>query len=294
MAKDFSNYRTSTEPLFSPLTDEDFSNFQALLEKSCGIIVKSSQKYLIEHRLSVLLLEMGMTNFSELYQKSRYSKTILHQVIDRITTNETSWFRDLSCWRLLEFEILPKLIKRVNEGAMSIKIWSAASSTGQEVYSLLILIDELLKKEGLSALSKRFYVLGTDISSNVLQLAQEAKYDGFTMNRGLSDGRMEKYFYQEENFWYLSDSIKEKANFRQLNLKEDFQHLGSFDLILCRNVAIYFSGTFKKDLLHRLGQVIRPNGSMLLGATETILGMETNFKTVKHQFGQYYQLKESE
>lgn len=277
--------------MIEPLKQHEFEKLCDLLESVCGIVLKQDQEYLIETRLTELANNIGVSNFGEFHRRVVADDTLLAKTIDLMTTNETLWFRDSSCWLTLEEIILPSLIQKIQQGQQSIRIWSAACSTGQEPYSLAILLDELLKKQGLSHLIDRFNILGTDISQAANYLAKRACYDPFTINRGMSKERLSEYFEPRNNAWQLSDKIRDRIDFQVFNLMDSFHILGKFDLVLCRNVAIYFSDTFKKELFHKISTVLLPKGYMLLGATESLFGMNADFENLSHGNGLYYRVK---
>lgn len=275
--------------LIEPLNDQEFDNIRGLLKSRSGITIANEKRYLVENRLSDLIKEIGGKCYGDLYRRATIDITILTRLIDLMTTNETLWFRDASCWKVLEEKIVPELIQKITEGQSQINIWSAACSTGQESYSLSILIDELLNKKGLSSYKNRFRILGTDISQSVVEAAQRGRYDAFMMGRGMSPSRLDKYFIQDDEYYQLNDEIKKYTTFRVFNLKDSYMLLGKFDLILVRNVLIYFSEDFKKDILQRLSNTLTPDGSLLLGATETIFWTDINLAKKSHFTSVYYQ-----
>ncbi|PCI28416.1 MAG: chemotaxis protein [SAR324 cluster bacterium] len=276
--------------MIEPLQQYEFEKLRDLLASVCGIVLKADQDYLVETRLTELANEIGVANFGELHRAIIMDESLLSQVVDLMTTNETLWFRDDSCWATLEHSILPSLIERLHQGQRNIRIWSAACSTGQEPYSLVILIREILEKQGRPDLLNRFELVGTDISNAALYLAQKGCYDPFTISRGMPDSRLAKHFSSQKKVWTISPEIRAKVKFQAFNLMDSFAVLGEFDLVLCRNVAIYFSEQFKKDLFRKITGILRPESFMLLGATESLLGIETDFKNMSYGNGLYYQI----
>lgn len=274
----------------APITEHEFTKIRDLLVSVCGIDLKADQDYLVETRLSELAVELGAKTFGELHRFIVADPEVMPRVVDLMTTNETLWFRDTSCWTTLTELLVPKLLERVAQGGPAVRVWSAASSTGQEAYSLAILIDELAYKMGRPELADRFEIIGTDISSAAVFLANQARYDSFTVSRGLSAERCEKYFHKEGNTFQLHDAIKRRVQFKRFNLMESFVTLGKFDLVFCRNVAIYFSKAFKEELFGKIAGTLAPGGVMLLGATESLFGLKTPFVHHTHKTGVYYQL----
>lgn len=274
-----------------PLTVPEFNKIRDLLVSVCGIELKADQDYLVETRLTELASEVGVKNFGELHRAIIADPKLLPKVVDLMTTNETLWFRDTSCWLTLKEEILPKLFAKLAAGTPQIRVWSAASSTGQEGYSLAILIDEESKRIGKPELAKRFEILGTDISNGAIFLARQARYDSFTVSRGLSEQRRDNYFQFVKNGYQLVDAIRQRVKFEHFNLMENFKPLGRFDLVFCRNVAIYFSKDFKEELFRKIAGTLNPDGIMLLGATESLFGLKTPFENQSFGNGVYYQLR---
>lgn len=274
--------------MIAPLKDQEFKDICCLLKDRSGITITEEKRYLVENRLTDLIEEIGGTSYGDLYHRATLDKRVLTQLIDLMTTNETLWFRDASCWVILEQDIIPSLIQKLIDGKSRINIWSAACSTGQESYSLSILIDELLKKRGLSSYKSRFKILGTDISQSVVKTANKGRYDSFMMGRGMAPDRLEKYFTKDGDYYLLCNEIKSYAEFRTYNLQDSFSLLGKFDLILIRNVLIYFTEEFKKDILRRLSGALNADGALLIGATESIFWKDVKLdkKTLKN--GVYY------
>lgn len=262
------------------LTDNEFSLMKGFIEKHCGIHLESGKEYLIETRLTDLVIEQGCRNFYEFYQKAQaepYGK-LRDRIVDAMTTNETYFFRDDNLWIWLKEEGVPELLRRAATSSSPVRVWSAAASTGQEGYSLAMLIDEMAREKGTPALAERIEIVGTDISSAALFLAISGRYDQLAIKRGLSDARRAKYFRQDGNVWAIDESLRKRVKFQRFNLMNSFGNLGTFDLILCRYVAIYFAEEFKKDLFHRLALALKPGSPLLLGATETLRGLCNDFE----------------
>lgn len=269
------------------LTDEEFRLFSYYIHKVSGIYLDSSKDYLIKNRLHRLVKSTCSHSFLELYTKviSDKSGQLEESVINIISTNETSFFRDRYPFEMLKEFILPEIIHHPNPNR-SIDIWSTACSTGQEVYTMGIILKELLGSES----PYNINILGTDISNSVIESANKGSYNPIEMERGLNKSIKERYFHDRGDMWEVSDSIKSLTTFRQLNLLDDFDDLGEFDIILCRNVAIYFDETHKNSLFERLGKRLKSGGYLIIGATESITNVKSEFKMYRYEDSVYYKL----
>jgi chemotaxis protein methyltransferase CheR len=273
---------------------EELPVFTRYVQSICGVNLDDSKAYLLESRLSSLAEEIGCGSFSELYYKARsdLSKTLPRRIIDAITTSETLFFRDTAPFDLLRHKILPDFIDQKTKLSspntqIPIRIWSAACSTGQEVYSIAIILKELIGG------NSRFNIklLGTDISNRVIAQASRGIYNHIEIERGLSQDKVGKYFTCQNDVWKIRDEIRSMATFRTANLLEDLSSLGRFDIIFCRNVAIYFNEQDKISLFNRIAKVIDPQGYLIIGSTESITGISPSFEPHRHLRSVYYQLK---
>ncbi|MFZ2725600.1 MAG: protein-glutamate O-methyltransferase CheR [Methylococcaceae bacterium] len=266
------------------ITALEFEQISKLLHDQCGIYLHKDQDYLVQTRLSDFAQSLGLTTFSQLLLRLQVEPDrLLPTVINLMTTNETLWFRDSSCWNALEKKILPELLKKIERG-YDIKIWIAGCSTGQEAYSLAILIDELCQAKKKPELARQFSIRAMDISQTALQSARLATYNTFEINRGLSLARRNKYFEQtQQQTWVLRPNIRLRVHFDTINLTRNFSHLGKFDLILCRNVTIYFTPTVRSQILSTMVTMLTAEGALLLGATESLWQQRNNFKTVEFE-----------
>lgn len=261
----------------SPLTTIEFKQIQQLLCEQCGLYLHDGQDYLVQTRLSQFATNLGLRNFSELTTRLRATpEKLLPSVINLMTTNETWWFRDDSCWNALEKIILPACITKLNREHHFIRIWIAGCSTGQEAYSLAILIDELCQRIDKPELSSRFYIEAMDISESALTIARQARFNAIEMRRGLSLIRRKTYFSEHGNVYVLNDSIRQRVHFKAINLINDFTYLGQFDLILCRNVTIYFMPHCRQKILLAMSKMLISQGALLIGATESWGKIELN------------------
>lgn len=272
----------------------DFKLFSKYILDICGIALDTGKEYLIETRLNPLLEEYKCRSFGELHQKARAdrAKTLEKLIIDAISTNETYFYRDMAPFELLQHKILPDLIdRRSQKGGFSpkvnLRLWSAANSTGQELYSIAMILKELYLDE------KRFNIklLGTDISDAAIAKASYGRYNKFEVSRGLPKAKLQKFFDPVGDEWKIKDQIRAMATFRKMNLMEPFFGLGKFDIILCRNVAIYFTTEDRKKLYEKIAQVLEPDGYLIIGSTESLSNDTTLFEPHRYLRSVYYQLK---
>ncbi len=275
------------------ITPEEVKLISGYIHGVSGISLDQSKAYLFETRLGTLIEELNCSSFRDLYFKTMgdKGKLIEKKIIDAISTNETLFFRDNSPFEMLKHKIIPDLIdSRMSNSSIlptNLKIWSAACSTGQEVYSIAIILKELLPD------MKKFNIqlLGTDISDAAVSQASYGKYNKFEIERGLSSGLLNKHFTSEGNYWKISDEIRSMASFRKINLMLPFSSLGKFDIIFCRNVAIYFTLKDRKKLFDKIGDKLEPDGFLLIGSTESLTGINTKFEPKRHMRSIFYQLK---
>lgn len=258
-----------------------------------GIYLDQKKTYLFETRLSSIAEELGCSSYQELHHKAKAdrSKQIERQIIDAISTNETLFFRDKGPFELLQHKILPEVIdaRTPKSPALktNIKIWSAAASTGQELYSIAIIIKELIPD-----LSRYMIkLLGTDISDNAISQASYGKYNKFEIERGLPRAQLQKYFTPAGDFWKIKDEIRAMVNFRKMNLMTPFSVLGKFDIIFCRNVAIYFTLADRKKLFNKIADCLNDDGYLIIGSTESLTGVCPRFVPKRHLRSIFYQKK---
>ena len=259
-----------------------------------GIYLDQTKTYLFETRLGPLLEKEGFSSYSELYQKARADlvKKLEIKIINAISTNETLFFRDTGPFEVLRHKVLPDLIdvrSAISSGFLptSLRIWSAACSTGQEIYSIAIVLKELLPD------MKKYNIklLGTDISDAAVAQASYGKYNKFEIERGLAKDKLQKYFSLSGNTWKIKDEIRAMASFRKLNLMLPFAALGQFDIVFCRNVAIYFNMEDRKKLFDKIADLLAPDGCLIVGSTETLSGICPRFEPKRHMRSIFYQLK---
>lgn len=256
-----------------------------------GIELDHTKHYLIESRLRTLVAQTRVGTYSELYNKARSdtSGALERAIIDAVTTGETLFFRDRAPFELLRHKLLPELIDRRTRTAMGripLRIWSAASSTGQEVYSIAIVLRELLG----NADKYDIRLIGTDISSQAVARASRGIYRDVEIERGLPEEARARYFIRCEAGWQIRDEIRAMASFRILNLMRDFALLGQFDIIFCRNVAIYFQDADKAALFARLSKSLAADGCLIIGATESV-PCDSRLEPKRHLGCVFYQRK---
>lgn len=274
------------------ITPDEIKVWAQLVYQACGIVLDAGKGYLLESRLGPLLRETASESFSELLYKVKADATrqLTRKVIDAMTTNETSFFRDSSPFDLLQHKLLPELIDRRNRTArpgqpVPLRIWSAACSTGQEVYSIGIVIRELIGDSP----QYQPQILGTDISDQALKRASYGVFTRLEMERGLNPAYLQKWFTSQGEQYKVRDEVRALATFRPINLLEPLIFPYRFDIIFCRNVAIYFSEKDKISLFDRMAQVLAPDGALIIGSTESITGITTRFAPHRHLRAVYYQ-----
>ena len=273
------------------LSPDEFTQLARHIESISGISLDRSKAYLIETRLSRLVRELGLSSFRELHARSTsdLSRGIQKKIIDAITTGETLFFRDNAPYELLQHKILPDFIDartRQKRIPSTLRVWSAACSTGQEIYSIAMILKEQMPTNGRFSTK----LLATDISDAAIAKASLGKYNSIEIERGLPREKLQRYFSRDLDSWKIRDEIRGMVSYQKLNLMEDFSRLGKFDIIFCRNVALYFSGDTKTQLFRRLENALEPDGCLVIGSTESLTGVTTRFVSKKYHQTYYYQL----
>lgn len=274
------------------VTDVQYRRFAAFIEEKCGIVLGVGKQYLVNSRLSTLLSKFRISNVDELINKAMENtpnNKIQDAVIDAMTTNETLWFRDTYPYTALEQFILPELAKK---GKYPVRIWSAACSSGQEPYSIGIIVQEQMAKM-IHVDPKQTQIIGTDLSPEMLNTCKLGQYDVHALSRGLSAERKAKFFKptRNPNIMQIDPRVKSMVEFRPMNLLGSYALMGKFDVIFCRNVLIYFSNDVKADILRKLTMCLNPEGYLILGSTETLVGVADKYEMVRHSPGILYRLK---
>lgn len=256
------------------LSNDEFDFIAGFLKQRSGLALTKDKAYLIETRLTPLAKANGMADVKELIGKLRLnpSAPVVYQVIEAMTTNESMFFRDTKPFDHLTKIILPALKA---QGRNSIRIWSAACSTGQEAYSIaMTLKEEAVKYPGLKA-----EIYATDLAEKVLERGRAGLYSQFEIQRGLPITLLMKYFTQRpNNNWEINDALKSMVKFTSGNLLTPFNAMGRFDIIFCRNVLIYFDEKTKADVLDRMAGILNSPGYLFLGGSETTHGLTTKYK----------------
>ncbi len=260
------------------MTPDEFNFLSALLKKRSGLALTEDKRYLLETRLQPIARETGLNTISELVGKLRGapSEDLLRNVTEAMTTNESMFFRDNRPFEQLKTVLLPKL-REIHQGTRHIRFWNAACSNGQEPYSLAITLQE--EKPKMSGFS--YEIQATDLDTQVLKKAAEGVYSQFEVQRGMPIQLLLKYFTKvENNNWQIKPDIRSMVNYKQGNLLASFAGMGKFDVIMCRNVLIYFDDTAKKDVMDRLAECLLPHGYLFLGAAESCIGITTKLRPV--------------
>ncbi len=265
------------------MTPPDYEYLRKLLKDRSGLDLSADKQYLIESRLLPLSRKAGMASISELVQKMKSgSADITTQVVEAMTTNETFFFRDKVPFDHFRDSIMPEILQ-ARASRKTLRIWCAAGSTGQEPYSLAM----CLKEMGAALSGWRVEILATDLSQEVLEKSKAGIYSQFEVQRCLSIQMLVKYFKQTGELWQINADIRAMVQHRQLNLLHDFSQLGVFDVIFCRNVLIYFDQDTKINIFNRLAKATEPDGFLVLGAAETVVGLTDVFKPYPERRGLY-------
>ena len=276
------------------ISQDEIKLIAKYIKEVSGISLDESKAYLFETRLRNIIEETGCTSYGGLYAKARSdgTRTLEKKIIDAITTNETLFFRDSAPFELLQYKILPDLIDSRSENlignqAIPIRIWSAACSTGQEIYSISMVIKELLPD-----ISKyNIKLLATDISGGAISQASYGTYNKFEIERGLTRDKLQKYFNSNGDTWKIKDEIRAMVTFKKLNLLTALNNLGRFDIVFCRNVAIYFNLKDRKELFNKIAGLLEKDGYLIIGSTESLTGVCPRFEPKRHLRSIFYQLK---
>lgn len=263
---------------------EDFDYVSKLVKDRSGLVLTKDKAYLLESRLMPVARKRGMKGLEELVLaiRSRPDEALLREVTEAMTTNESFFFRDIKPFDLFRDNVLPHLIETRNT-KRSFRIWCAASSSGQEPYSLAIILKEAAAKMP----GWRQEILGTDLSTEMLTKAKAGVYSQFEVQRGLPIQLMVKYFKKQDDMWQIDAGIRSMVQYREYNLLDSLRPLGQFDVVFCRNVLIYFDQPTKKKVLDQIADLMPDDGLLFLGGAETVLGITDKFKPVSGQRGVY-------
>lgn len=269
------------------IDNQSYEQFRAFLEKECGIVLGANKQYLVKSRLTPLLAKFSIATLDEMIHKAikPTERQLRAVVIDAMTTNETLWFRDEYPFELLQSKFFPELAK-LNK---PIKIWSSASSSGQEPYSIAMSVLEFQQKNP-GAFRRGIQITATDISTTMLDHCKYAHYDKLAISRGLSAERKRQFFELGDNdMLKVKDNVKKLVTFKSLNLLDTYKHLGRFDIVFCRNVLIYFSPEIKSQIIAKFHDILEDDGYLFLGASESMSGLSNQYKMHRCHPGIVYQ-----
>ncbi len=255
-----------------------FDRFALVAKSQAGIHLTADKAYLVESRLTPIAKRNGLHSLTELaaaVSRPGAARPLVQEVVDALTTNESSFFRDGQPFEHLKTKVFPVLLRQL-AGRRPLRIWSAACSSGQEPYSLATLLDQLGARD-------KVEIVATDISSEMVARASRAEYSQFEVQRGMPVQLVVKYFTQHGTRWRVNEDLRQVVTVRQFNLMDDPRPLGKFDLVLCRNVLIYFEAATKRQILDRIAQQLHPGGLLMLGGSETIIGVSERFEA--HEAG---------
>ncbi|MBV5308609.1 CheR family methyltransferase [Chromatium okenii] len=244
---------------------QDYAEFSRFLADCCGLVLGENRQYLVSSRLSRLLDEFAFAKVEDLLRALRRSAdpTLKSRVIDAMTTNETSWFRDNYPFEILRQTVLPELLAK----SRPIRIWSAACSSGQEPYSIAMVIAEW---EATHPMKANVNILATDLSEGVLAQARSGLYDGLSIVRGLTPERRQRFFETVSNGHRIKPEIQQRVRFQKLNLMDSYAALGKFEIVFCRNVLIYFSADTKRRIFDGIARQMDSGGYLFVGASEAV------------------------
>jgi len=265
------------------VTPADYEYLRKLLKDQSGLDLSADKQYLIESRLLPLARKAGLAGIPDLVAKMKGgSSSHIAQVVEAMTTNETFFFRDKVPFDHFRDTIMPEVLK-ARAARKSVRIWCAAGSTGQEPYSLAM----CLKEMSAQLAGWRVEIVATDLSNEVLEKSKAGIYSQFEVQRGLPIQMLVKYFKQSGETWQVNAELRAMVQHRQLNLLHDFSQLGTFDVIFCRNVLIYFDQDTKINIFNRLARSMEGDGFLVLGAAETVVGLTDTFKPFPDKRGLY-------
>jgi chemotaxis protein methyltransferase CheR len=263
----------------------EYDYIRTLVKRSSAMVLDDGKEYLIQARLASLVRQEGLPTIEHLVAKlrERPDTALQSRVVEAMTINETSFFRDVNPFEVLRRHVLPAL-SRARQQNRALNIWSAACSTGQEPYSLAMLLREVFPDSA----TWRLRIIATDLCSQVLEKARRGKFTQLEVNRGLPAPMLVKHFVQDGTEWQIKPDVKAMVDFRQMNLSAPWQGLPPMDVVLMRNVLIYFDVETKRRLLGYLRDVLRPDGFLFLGAAETTFNIDGSFEAIEQGRTIYY------
>ena len=266
------------------MTPTEYDYLRVFLKQRSGLVLSNEKQYLIESRLMPVARKFGLASISNLVDKLKLEQngSLADAIIEAMTTNESFFFRDKVPFDHFTQTMLPHMLT-ARQRDRCIRIWSAAASTGQEPYTLAMCLKDMDAKLG----GWRVEMIGTDLSTEVLEKAKAGIYSQFEVQRGLPINYLLKHFTQMGDMWQISPELRSMIQYRKLNLLESFSSLGQFDIVFCRNVLIYFDNEAKIDILNRIRKTMPEDGFLVLGAAETVVGLTDAFKPVADKRGLY-------
>ena len=271
-----------------PLNSQELDAVCGLIGELCGISLDPSKEYLIESRLQPILQSESLDSYAQLVVKAKglSSSGLRQKIIDAITTRETMFFRDQSPFDALKFKALPELIDAKQSTAFPkrLRLWSAAASTGQEAYSLAMILCDMIP----DIHTWDIQILGTDISDEAIARASRGWYSSLEVDRGLPMNMRSKYFHPQNGGWQVNDALRSLVSFRKLNLLEPFPHMPPVDILFCRNVAIYFEKPKRDDLFRRFKKAMSRDAYLFVGASESLLDLGPAFRPHAHCRSTFY------
>jgi chemotaxis protein methyltransferase CheR len=266
------------------MNNDDFDLLSSLVRARSGLVLTPDKAYLLESRLLPVARKRSCKSLPELAAllRGKPDAALVRDIVEAMTTNESFFFRDIKPFDQFKAFVLPQLV-RARAASRSIRIWSAACSSGQEPYSLAMILSE----QRAQLAGWRIEIVATDLSLEILEKAQAGMYSQFEVQRGLPIQLLVKYFKQQGERWQIDESIRKMVQFRPFNLLEDMAGLGRFDVVFCRNVLIYFDQPTKSAVLNRIGRQMAPDGYLYLGGAETVLGISDKLQPVPDHRGIY-------
>jgi chemotaxis protein methyltransferase CheR len=263
---------------------DDFDMICRLLRQRSGLVLSPDKAYLMESRLLPVARKWKLAGFEDLVKsiRSKPDEALIRDVVEAMTTNESFFFRDIKPFDQFKELVLPAMLKN-RAGQRRLRIWSAACSSGQEPYSLAMILSEMAAHLA----GWTIEIVATDLSTEILGRAREGVYSQFEVQRGLPVTLLVKYFVQSGDRWQISPKIRSMVDYREFNLLSDPAGLGRFDVVFCRNVLIYFDQDTKAKVLERVANLMPEDGFLFLGGAETVLGLTERFKLINGQRGVY-------
>ncbi|MFA5564969.1 MAG: protein-glutamate O-methyltransferase CheR [Acidimicrobiia bacterium] len=272
----------------SAVSQADFQYVRELVYTSAALVVESGKGYLVESRLRPVAQAAGFKDVGAMVAKLRYEpySRLHHEVVQAMTTNETSWFRDLHPYEALKSTVIPDLVRR-RSVEQSITLWSAACSSGQEPYSVAMVLRDSFPE----LTNWRVSILASDLAESVVNKAREGRYSQLEVSRGLPPNLMARYFTNDGTQWVIKDELRKMVRFGVINLIGPWTEVPNVDIVMLRNVMIYFDIPTKQKILSRVKKIMRPDGYLFLGNAETTLNIDDSFVRVNPTRAGIYQLR---